>query len=133
MSAAVDLRAELSAAAGTDRVHQNTAPQDFVGPYVWFGFAGSEDEAVLGSPAGERAFSETYDVECVADSADGSEQLARSIRTLNLHRGNFGAGGTVQGVFVSNQPADYVTRGDNSDEGLHVSSLRIEVAGYNEG
>lgn len=126
---AINLRDKLTSAVGHDRVHQDVAPQNFAGGYVWFGFAGGDQEDLLSGPADEVPFRLFYDCECIDDTPEGAEEMAFAIGRLHFTAGAFGTA-TVQGVFVAPQPADYVPRGDNSDSGKHVSAHRIEIVGY---
>ena len=127
------LRADASILdlAGT-RVHQNKAGNKYNGQYIWYGRATTQNEDALNDPAGTDPFSQIFDVEAISDDIDEALNLADLLKAKHLARGTFGAG-TVQGVFVSDHADDYIPRGINSEDGLHVAALQFEIMGYTQG
>lgn len=120
--------ASLVALVG-QRVHQNRAPAQYLGPYVWFARRGVDWEDCLDDDAGEDPFRQFIDVECLAMDLDDTEAMADCIRSLHGYHGSLGAG-SLQGLWVLDQDDDYIPRGHGSDDARHVAALQLEIAGY---
>lgn len=118
----------IASAVGT-RCHQNKAPHGYDGQYIWFGRAATENADAIDDAAGTAPFRQYFDVECCSDDIDEAIDLADLVKAKHLARGSFGAG-TIQGVFVTDHADDYIPRGVNSDEGMHVAALQLELVGY---
>jgi hypothetical protein len=114
------------------RVHQNKAGDRYLGPYIWYGRATTQNEDALDDSAGTKPFSQIFDIESISDDIDEALSIADMLKAKHLARGTFG-GGKVQGVFVSDHADDYIPRGSNSDDGLHVAALQLEFMGYTQG
>lgn len=107
-------------------VYQNVVPEDADLPFVWFARRGIEYLDVLGETESLPMY-EYFDVECVDDSVDGTEDLADAVRAaLNDHSGTFGDA-TVQWITVRNQADGYQTKNPDSDEALSISTLDVEI------
>jgi len=138
MSLGEDLRtwlidqAAVRAIAGR-RIHQNRAPQNYAGPYVWFARRSidQQDTALDQSPGDFTggSFRQLFDLEAIADDTGQAMDLAEALQDLHTYRGAFGSG-TVQGIFVTDQADDYTPRGLMADEALDFGALDLLVVGY---
>lgn len=119
----------ISSAVGGARIHQNMAPEQYAGRYLWFGRAGTQPEDAHDDAVGERPFRELFDLEAISEDLDEAEALADLLRGKDKYRGALGSG-TVQALRITDQDDDYLPRGDDSDEGRHVAALELQVIGY---
>jgi hypothetical protein len=109
--------------------HHNHVPQSREALYIWFARAQILQDRTLDQAQGTPPFQESWDLECVADNLDDLDTLSDAVRGLDCAKGTFGAG-TIQLVLVEDQSEDYLPRGVESDEGLHIAPLRLEIFGY---
>jgi hypothetical protein len=116
-------------AADDARCHQNRAPEQYGGTYLWFARSQIGREDTLDMAEGDRSFSESWDVEAISKIGDEAMDLADAILALHAYRGGIG-GGTVQGIFVIERSDDYVPRGLMQDEALEYSALQLDLYGY---
>lgn len=114
----------------TGRMSQGFVPPGAPLPYIFLALSDHASEVAMDDAAGLDPFTRTYDVECWGQSIGEAEQLEEYVTNrLNCHRGAFG-GGTVQGVFVTGQPQDYIPKGVNGGTGFHGANLLVEIKGY---
>lgn len=113
------------------RCHENRAPEEYDGPYVFFARSTTQDEPALDDAVGTTPFREIYDVECISIDLGEAESIAAVVRSGNLFRGTFGIG-RVQGVFVRDHKQDYLPRGIASDDALNSATCEVELVGYTE-
>jgi hypothetical protein len=110
------------------RIHENHVPQPYVGDYIWFAFAGGESERTL---SGDSAalFRVRFDLECIARSISQARRIAAAVFAAleGYARGATFGDTTLQGIFVEEQPDEYLPRGVLADSGLHVASKSVEV------
>lgn len=123
------LLAAPAVAALVSRVHWNHVPEEPTSLYIWFARSGTDTDRTLDQEVGQAPWSVSFDVECIGTDGASVLNLAEAIQGLDCDKGDFG-GGTVQLVLVGDSSDDYVPRGVNSDEGMHVQVLRLEVIGY---
>lgn len=109
------------------RMAQNSIPEDYDLPYVWFRQAGVTYEGTTDAAAGTAPDEYLYDLECVSDDVDEAADLAELVRTrLAFYRGALGDQ-TVQAIFVEDHEDDYFPRNADAEQGIHVASLRVSV------
>jgi hypothetical protein len=112
------------------RIHQNEVPPATPVPYIFFAQADHSSEGALNDSAGLDPYSRTFDLEVWAQSIRDAEVIEEYVTNrLNHARGSFGLG-TVQGVFVTGQPNDYIPKGIGSGRGYHGANLLVEVKGH---
>lgn len=112
------------------RIHDNEVPAGTLLPYIFFSISDHSSEGALDDAAGLDPYTRTYDLECWAQSIRDAEKIEEYVTNrLNHARGSFGSG-TVQGVFVTGQPHDYIPKGIGSGSGFHAANLLVTVMGH---
>ncbi len=107
------------------QVSQNIIPQKDELPAIWFQRSGEEEPLDMGGTGGLKAT--TIDLECLSEDIDQVIELGSKAKTaLHGKNGAFGTT-TVQGVFVDDKDDDYVPKGNQSDDGIHVSAMTVKV------
>jgi len=125
-----EAQSDISDLVGT-RCHQNRAPEQYGGAYLWFARRSIQHADTIDMAAGSGAvpFRQSFDVEGISKDGDEAMALADAVLALHAHRGAVGDG-TVQGIFVYDRTDDYVPRGLMADEALEYSALEMEIVGY---
>lgn len=120
--------ATIAATIGT-RCHQGMVPQADIAtlPYVWFARSRRQLDRTLDAAAGDPADEQWFDVECISDDLDESQDLAEAVEDrLNNYRGTLGTQ-SVQGIFLDDQDDNYVPRGTMGETELHVAALAVQI------
>lgn len=128
----------VAAMIGSDadeaRIHQSRAARgkDLKFPFAIFFRRGTENEDLLDDDVGALPFHVYFDIECASNDLDESQDLADALRAvLHNYDGPLG-GGSVQAIFVEDHDDDYQPRLEAEDGAVHVSSLQVEIHGYQE-
>lgn len=126
----------VGSSAGEARVHQSRAVRgmdELEYPFAVFFRRGTENEDSLDDEVGQLPFRVYFDIECASNDLDESQDLADALRNvLHMYRGPLGTG-SVQGIFVEDHDDDYQPRMASEDGATFVSSLQVEIHGYEEG
>ena len=122
---------DISDDVGGERIHQNVAPEEYDGAYIWYARAGTGDaeEESFDDDTGTAEFREYWDLEAITSTLTATLALIELVKNHHRHRGGFG-GGTVQAIWVREHADDYIPRGVFSDEGHHVAAVQLEIVGY---
>jgi hypothetical protein len=110
-------------------IHQGTVPQNDLAtfPYIWFARSSRRLDRVLDEAAGAASDEEWFNVECVSDDLDESQDLAQAVRDdIECFRGTMGTQ-TVKAVFVEDQDDSYVPRNTAGENELHVAALSLQI------
>lgn len=104
----------------------NTGSVDL--PFIWVRASSQRQHDIQNPIQGEAAFSKSFDVEAVADTATEEQSIVDAIYTLHGYRGVMSAA-HVDGFYVIDQDADYAVRSLPADAGVFVGSLLITIVG----
>lgn len=118
----------IAASIGT-RCYQGMAPQSDIAtfPFIWFARSRRQLDRTLDAAAGDAADEQWFDLECISDDLDESQDLAEAVEDrLNNYRGTVGTQ-TVQAIFVDDQDDNYVPRGTMGETELHVAALSVQI------
>ncbi len=109
----------------SDRIFQNKIDQSSTEDRIWFMRASEDEPLTLDAIGGLKTTA--FDVECISDDIDVSITLAEKVKE-RTHGFNGAIGNqTAQGIFVTDKDDGYIPRGNESDDGSHVSALTVSI------
>lgn len=108
------------------RIAYNIVPEDKGSPYIFFQQSGATDDIALDDSAGAPNRPQ-FVVECYAETPSRAIVIKNLVHArLHKYRGTFGDT-TTRGIFAEDVSDAYIRNGDGGDEGLHASTINVEI------